>query len=369
MRNPRRVLLAAAGLTPQVITETVYALAVTRRPAWVPTEIRLVATSEGWTRAKLALLSRESGWFHRLRKEYGLPPILFGPETVMVIKDGEGKPLDDMTSEAHHRCAADTITELIRALTEDIECELHVSLAGGRKTLGFFLGSALSFYGREQDRLSHVLVDAAYENHPDFYYPTRRSRVIYTAPPQSRPLDTGEAQVRLAEIPFVRLRDELPVRLLKKRTTFGATVAAVQTGVSPARLTIAMRSREIRTGGVTVTMPPAEFAFYAMLARRGKQGLGGLHCPADGVEEMEHAESFLFEYGRDGAARTGRALARGMDKGFFLERRSRVNRALKEALGLAAEKYMVVAIGSRPETKYGLALEPAHITFEEEDVP
>ncbi|MBF4102237.1 hypothetical protein INT80_01850 [Gallibacterium anatis] len=40
---------------------------------------------------------------------------------------------------------------------------MHVSIAGGRKTMGFFAGYALSLYGRAQDSLSHVLVSAEYE--------------------------------------------------------------------------------------------------------------------------------------------------------------------------------------------------------------
>ena len=37
---PRRILLAVTGLSPQIVTETLYALAVKGNPAWVPTEIR-----------------------------------------------------------------------------------------------------------------------------------------------------------------------------------------------------------------------------------------------------------------------------------------------------------------------------------------
>lgn len=361
------MLLAAAGLTPQVVTETIYALAVIVKPAWIPSEIRLVTTDEGWERARLALLSRETGWFHRLRKEYKLPPIKFGAEAVTVIQDGRGGRLKDLTTDADHHLAADAITELVRSLTEDQDSELHVSLAGGRKTMGFFLGSALSFYGREQDRLSHVLVGAAYESHPDFYYPTRQSRLIYTAPPESRPLDTSEAEVRLAEIPFVRLRDELPPTLLRRTTTFGAAVAAVQSGFSAIKLTISLMRGLVRTGGVEVQMARAERAFYAMLARARKRGEAGLVCPSEGAGESVHAKRFLAEYGRDGGAdRTVRALAAGMEKGFFLERRSRVNRALREALGSGAGRYMITADGRRPETRYGLDLEPNQIEFEDE---
>ncbi|PJA57556.1 MAG: TIGR02584 family CRISPR-associated protein, partial [Rhodocyclales bacterium CG_4_9_14_3_um_filter_68_10] len=53
----RRILLAATGLSPQVVTETLYALTQRRAPAFVPTEIHLVTTAEGAERARLTLLS------------------------------------------------------------------------------------------------------------------------------------------------------------------------------------------------------------------------------------------------------------------------------------------------------------------------
>ena len=73
----RRILLAVTGLSPQVVTETLYALAVRRDPPFVPTEIHLLTTAEGKQRAELALLSEDPGWFHRLCDDYGLPPIRF----------------------------------------------------------------------------------------------------------------------------------------------------------------------------------------------------------------------------------------------------------------------------------------------------
>src|SRR5260221_10737988 len=39
-----RVLLAVTGLSPQIVTETLYALAVARDPGWIPSEIRLITT-------------------------------------------------------------------------------------------------------------------------------------------------------------------------------------------------------------------------------------------------------------------------------------------------------------------------------------
>src|SRR5574337_1815314 len=73
---PRRVLLAVTGLSPQIVTETLYALAH-REPAVVPTEIRLVTTLEGAERARLTLLDPEDGQFHALCRDYGLVGIRF----------------------------------------------------------------------------------------------------------------------------------------------------------------------------------------------------------------------------------------------------------------------------------------------------
>ena len=62
---------------------------------------------------------------------------------------------------------------------------LHVSIAGGRKTMGFYVGYALSLFARDQDRLSHVLVPPSLESRQDFFYPP---------PPPFPPLHAGEGE-------------------------------------------------------------------------------------------------------------------------------------------------------------------------------
>ncbi|MBV5299598.1 MAG: TIGR02584 family CRISPR-associated protein, partial [Rhodoferax sp.] len=76
----------------------------------------------------------------------------------------------DIRSPADNRAAADFITAQVRAITADSGCALHASIAGGRKTMGFYLGYALSLFGRPQDRLSHVLVSEPFESSYDFFY-------------------------------------------------------------------------------------------------------------------------------------------------------------------------------------------------------
>lgn len=359
----RRILLAATGLSPQVVTETVYALAVEHN--WVPTEIRLLATVEGGERARLSLLEEGRGWLKRLQQEYDLPAIHFDPRQIVVLQGPNGEGLVDIRSAEENAAAADGINEAVRMATADTDSEVHVSVAGGRKTMGFYLGYALSLYGREQDRLSHVLVEPPFESHPEFFYPSRRSRIIYTAPPDSRPLDTSQARVTLADIPFVRLRTMLDRRTLERKVGFRIAVETAQGGVRP-HLELDLPQGLVVAGGVEVRLPPAELAFYAMFARLKRRGCTEVSCPSEGPEALL-AEEYLKEYelvaGGQRGERTKKALRNGMDRDFFLQRRARLDAALRAALGARAADYVVQKSGRRPVTRYRLGMNKQAIVF------
>jgi CRISPR-associated protein (TIGR02584 family) len=366
---PERVLLAVTGLSPQVVTETIYGLAVQRKPPFVPTRVVLLTTVEGAQRARLTLLSHEPGWFRQLRDEYGLPGVRFDEGSIRVLRSGDGEPLGDIRTEADNLAAADQVAESIRSLTQGADTALHVSVAGGRKTLGFFAGYALSLFGREQDRLSHVLVSAPFESHPGFFYPTRTSRVIYTAPPDSRPLDTSQAEVTLADIPFVRLRGLLPARVCEQGGSFAAAVEAARGALETPRLVIDLAGGRVRAGAVEFPLPATEIAFLAWFARRRREGREPLPCPNEGAPEVAYSREYLREYEALGGdlteSRTARALRRGMEKAFFLEKKSRLHAALRRWLGTLARQYEVQAFGRRPHTRFGLGLTPDQIRFEE----
>jgi CRISPR-associated protein (TIGR02584 family) len=363
---PRRILLAVTGLSPQIVTETLYALSVKQEPSFVPTEIHVITTAEGADRARLALLHEKSGWFHRLCRDYSLESIDFDTTNLHILNNGQGDPLNDIRTLADNERAADTITEIVRRLTEDTHSSLHVSIAGGRKTMGFYVGYALSLYGRPQDRLSHVLVNPPYESHPEFYYPTPDSHVIYTAGPDSRPLDTHNAEVTLAEIPFVRLRHGLPDALLTGRSRFSESVTAVQRNVGPRELTIDIGKRCIRAGNVILKLAPVDLAFYSWFARLLLDGNDRPACPNDGVPEAGHAHAFMEEYRRimremDDTERTVKRLEKGMDKQFFLEHKSELHKKLKTALRQEASYYMIEGKG-RP-MRYALTLPATAIRY------
>lgn len=360
---PRRILLAVTGLTPQVITETLYALAVQRQPAFIPTDIHLLTTHEGAEAARLGLLSDEPGWFYRLCEDYALPPIRFDVSHIHTLVDDQGQPLSDIRTPADNQRAADTITELVRHFTADPTAALHVSIAGGRKTMGYYLGYALSLFGRPQDCLSHVLVSEPFEGCPDFYYPTPYNRVIVLR--DNKLADTRDAQVTLAEIPFVRLRDELNNRLLTGAASFGQTVAAAQRALLPPALVIDLPHRRLTAAGEPVDLPPVDLAFYSLMARRQCQGKGFVSRGASGLDQ-----AFLAEYRQIVGDHSGEmerieeALKAGMDVAYFDQRKSRVNGLLEEVLGRQlAAPYLIQSEGRRPKTRYGVGLPAAAIRY------
>ena len=132
----REILVAVAGLTPQVITETFYYLTQVRDPPVAIAEIHVLTTQPGEQRILTDLLTPDDGRFYALCREYELDPttIAFDAHHIHVFADVAGIPLDDIRTAADSTAVADQILALIRRLTDDPTSRLHCSLAGGRKT-------------------------------------------------------------------------------------------------------------------------------------------------------------------------------------------------------------------------------------------
>jgi CRISPR-associated protein (TIGR02584 family) len=261
-----------------------------RRAAFIPTEVHLITTRSGAEKARLALLSDEPGWFHRLSHDYALPPIHFTRDTIHVLEDADGKPLEDIRSPEDNRRAADGITGIIREFTADPDCALHVSIAGGRKTMGFFLGYALSLYGRPQDKLSHVLVSEPFEASLGFYYPTPTSRVLEM--PGGRLVDSaqgaGDARRTALRQPAPR-----PARSAAHRP--GELQRNRRGGPPCPRAGTNCRSTWRRAASVpparVFALPPAELALLSVFARRALRGEAPLPAPAKELPDSRLEES------------------------------------------------------------------------------
>lgn len=381
MRNfSRRILLAVTGVSPQIVTETLYALgqpAGSAQPSFIPTEVRLVTTQTGKRHAVEHLLDK--GQLNALLHDYpqlGNP--LFDESHIHVICDDEGRPLDDISSEAENIQAANTITQLMAQLTRDEDSALHVSLSGGRKTMGFYVGYAFSLFARPQDELSHVLVSSPFESEAQFFYPPAQPRMLTTR--TGAQANTADARITLASIPVVRLRHGLPEQLQAGQASYSDTVEAIQTSFAPPHLRVDLRQKQIICGGQPVRLPDALFVWMAWWAQQTSQGQ--TQSWRSFSDEATLSEDLLKIYKRLPGHKAGnyerlaeriqgnnhelddkkREILEESRQNFFQENNAKLKKSLEKQLGITtALHYIPHSYGKRPHTNHRLPLEPTQI--------
>ncbi|ANE56542.1 hypothetical protein AYM39_16065 [Methylomonas sp. DH-1] len=333
----------------------------------MPTEIHLITTQSGARQAKLQLQAEGSGQFWQLCRDYDLSDISFPEENIHVIEDRQGLALEDIKTPEQNEAAADFITTIVSQLTGNNNAAIHVSIAGGRKTMGYYLGYALSLYGRPQDRLSHVLVTDRYESLKDFFYPTPASKVIYDK--DNHALDAKDAQVMMAEIPFVRLRGGIPDRLLDGKAGFSETVAIARQIETDPILHIDSQQHLFRVGNIEIRLPGVEFVFYLWMLQRS---LDSKPVHRDQyTDNLEYADEFTQLYRkyfktRERVERTLQALEKGMNTNWMSERISRANKGFKQALGEnAAKSFEIKSVGKNNNKQYRIDLTEEQIQIED----
>jgi CRISPR-associated protein Csx14 len=170
----KNILLAVTGLSPQVITETLYALNQMNRSI---SAIHIITTRPGKDCLLSQLLDGGRGPFYRYLEEYGVPEsgIDFGPSNIHVVCDSHGAEIEDIVDESDNAHLLAKCMELAFHQTRHPEHAVYFSIAGGRKTMGACLTLAAQMYGRTQDRLYHVLISPEFEGCRDFFYPPQKS--------------------------------------------------------------------------------------------------------------------------------------------------------------------------------------------------
>lgn len=370
---PKRILLAVTGKTPQIVTETLWALAMDSEQPFVPSQIRLLTTEEGRRHAVEKLLHPQNGAFHALCRDWNLGPIDFDASCIRVLSK-EGRPVEDIVSPHDNEITADQICAWVKAATSDPEAAVHVSLAGGRKTMGYYAGYALSLFGRDQDRLSHVLVDERYERMRDFYYPTPEPRTLFS-PDGKLSADASAARVHLARIPFVRLSHFLSPGVRAGQASFTETVAETQKALAVPELRLDYDECVIVCGGRRVHLAASLFALYAWMARRTvEQGVGaGVTYACESQWDRDRQElSFHYEHACSGSHtridKFRKRLVHGLGKEQLEQGTTNINKQLTRQLGAYryAEPYHIVSVGDASPTNRqqlkGLTVPPGRIS-------
>lgn len=374
----KKILLCICGLTPQVVTETVYALAVQRSPIWKPDEIHVITTSSGKMLLEEKLLHSSQGRFFHLCAEYGLQRIRFDASTVYELQS-ENQYLEDIRSEHDNSIVADKILERVKGFCEDPNVQLHASLAGGRKTMSFYMGMAMQFYGRDHDQLSHVLIRPPFENHPDFFYPPKIPRQ-YTVFDQTtgKPftVSSKNALIELAVIPFVKLRNRL-VDQMPEGFSFQDHVHSVQKKLdwiqAKPKLEFNPKSSLVLINGHSAVLTPLEAALYSCFLERKRE------CqkdnPCEGCVEcylnpfdlpLEKICRYLDNCWGPFSERSEKIrerLTKMRDiKQWFLQNKSRLNKKIYSAD--PSGQATIQAVGAYGAKNYGISLDKSQIKIE-----
>ncbi|QQS46603.1 MAG: TIGR02584 family CRISPR-associated protein [Acidobacteriota bacterium] len=380
--SPKQILLFVAGMTPQIITETLYAL--TQERGECVDEIRVITTLGGRDKLLKTLLDPEHGKFLDFCRDYGIDPatIKFDETTITLLRTPDGRTLKDIRTREENDYAADQICEIVRELARDDNTRIHASAAGGRKTMSIYLTTAMQLFGRGFDRLSHVLVSEDFETHPDFFYIPPEPRELEIRDRQGnfiKKVSTSDAEIHLADIPFIRLRGLRSDWLDHGGYSYGRLVEQAQKDLDLSEslhdLRIDLVRRVVSVAGFSVVLSKREMFFYAMFARLCRNGRGFIRPSEINVEILDETfrsitsatggERPLAEYdlvpGYDFLIGMLNDLEHNYEvfQKTFLQIRSRINRKLSEA-GIRG-LYLIEARGGYSETGYGITVAPDRV--------
>jgi CRISPR-associated protein Csx14 len=365
----KNILLAVAGLSPQIITETLYALNQMNRPVHA---IHIITTRQGKDRLLSQLLDGGRGPYYRYLEEYGVPEagIDFGPGNIHVVRNADGVEIEDITDESDNARVLARCMELAFHHTRDPDTAVFFSIAGGRKTMGACLTLAAQMYGRPQDRLYHVLIASEFESCRGFFFPPKKPQTIALRNAEGEPYfkNTRYAKVNLIHMPFFSIRAQLSPDVLDQPRD-PATLMQSLIREDRARLVVNLIDGKVTYRRMELDMMANRLALYAFFALVKKA------CPAPDRQCRSCDRCFLSfdEIGRrqPEITRLYKQLCGtrpieemstsgilGLEQPNFNSLKSHINKDLLNAFGpMSLEKLEIASVGKRPNTRFGIRLE------------
>ncbi len=378
--NMQHILLAVIGLSPQIITETLYALHQREQPV---DAVHVITTGAGKKQIDAELLGNGNGMFYRYLTDYALNPgtIDFRPANIHIISDESGAAIADLrTTEDNNRFLHQCLEQAFY-FTSRPDTAVYFSIAGGRKTMSACLTLAAQLYGRPQDRLYHVLVSPEFESSPDFYYPPPESAMIQLRDAQGQPYykETRYAEINLVEMPLLSLRKLLPPEYLQKPEAPGDLILSAFAPHTPPDLILDFSQRKIIYRHLELDLMPAHFALYAFFA------ILKISCPEDRPEcgdcrkcfretadvmENHNQITALYQKIRPGfqpeeMSTSGIA---NLTPENFNSYKSKINKQIRDKFGPhTAAALEIRATGRKPDKRYGLTIDKQRIIIQNAD--
>ena len=424
-KYPKRILIIVCGLTPQVVTECIHGLINSDKP-FIPTKVVIITTQMGLTDKgglddKLGNECRYESCIEDLVKRK-IPNVtkdslehLTYKNIIKHIVTVNDKPCDDVHNEASLLSLGNLLVEVLVKYCSDDNSAVNVNIAGGRKSMSYLAGLALTLCGRFQDRLSHVIIsEPLLENDPSFFYPDILTNNYYVLENDGneQAIPAASVKIMLAQIPFI-CTNQLLVKnqilttnqIAKKKNILESLVEeinnAIYTDEIP-KVIFNTRNGICACNGIKIDFAPNELQTYYAIC---KLHLLGKYLTAQPTDEMcedftkyakiitpggsNHDKRPIDEITKIEDSLTGKsqnifggnqgfnlsdlknsddkdALIKARNK-FFSPRRTDANKRLKSALGrLLCQKFEILSVGKNPSS-YQL-VDNIEITFED-DLP
>ncbi|MCC7429827.1 TIGR02584 family CRISPR-associated protein, partial [bacterium] len=203
----KNILLCVSGMSPQVVTETLYYL--TQKQKVTINKIIVFTTTEGKSRIE-TMLRGQNGFLRRFCDSYGIDTSTL-PLEIELVTGKNGEELPDIRTKEENELCLSQLVNLVKKLTSEEENNLFASMAGGRKTMGIFLSFAMELFARKNDSLTHVLISPSeLESSPDFgFLPNTETFQATTGFGENKTLKTfysKDIQIEVEEVPFFRMR-------------------------------------------------------------------------------------------------------------------------------------------------------------------
>jgi len=251
MKSQRTVFIAVAGVSPAVLTESIWALAHENPPV-IPDEVLVITTLSGRDEIRNRLFGEDSVWVS-LRQALNVPDdkLRFGSDaSIQVIGDGN-QSLADIATPQENEIAADFILRALRPYTEDPSITVIASIAGGRKTMSALMLACMSLLGREQDRVCHVLAnDQFIVGAKGFFFPRSKR-------------EQKAADIQLSDIPFIRVRGWYEQESGKAPASYSHMVSlfrrAAPVAVVEEKVVFDRNAKRLFVGENEISLSPAEF--------------------------------------------------------------------------------------------------------------
>jgi CRISPR-associated protein (TIGR02584 family) len=327
-RDKKNILVCVSGLTPQIVTETLFCLTV--KDQIEIDEIYVLTTKRG----RDVILGKDKhpitpktplkDEINKLCKQYRIKKPLFeeNDKHIIVAKE-ESIELSDIRSDKDNILFPNKICEFLRSITSNPENTLYCSITGGRKSMSVHLANALAIFARENDRLLHVLTKEEHEFKG--FYPITKEEI---------------KDLELSDIPFVRLRSILSAELKRPellQSNFEDIVRFTQkqlkTLAPSNKLILDIERRELRYGNDYIILEPLEFVFYYLFVDSKSRGINNISVQQFISDEtqnrlIEYFEEFYPEF----YIKEKKWYKKGFSKEDFRVRRSKVNNKISRLI-------------------------------------